>query len=196
MNKFFTLLITLIFSSNGMAQMGTEEQQIKKIFIDFMHYYQANEKKFDSFQLHKGTGKNSLPPFHIQWNEVDRYIGFLRKSVPYVGEAYRENEKKDFRFYDSCYKDNPKDELAVGFDFDRWCGGQETTEYMVKWNTDKNNIYRVKIEGNNAELLIGSPLWKGSKEKERLWSKVPFKKEKGVWVMAGNIDSVEEDKQK
>jgi hypothetical protein len=65
---------------------------------------------------------------------------------------------------------------------------------MVRWNTDKNNIYQVKIEGDNAELIIGSPLWKGSQEKERLWSRVPFKKEKTVWVMAGNIDSIEKEK--
>jgi hypothetical protein len=41
-------------------------------------------------------------------------------------------------------------------------------------------------------LLIGSPPWEGATKEDRQWSKVPFVKEKGRWVMAGNIDSVDE----
>lgn len=82
----------------GFAQLSPEQQTIKKVFFDFLQFYQKNEKQFDSF----------------------------------------------------------------------------------------------KIKGNKAELLIGSPPWEGATKEERQWSKVPFVKEKGKWVMAGNIDSVDE----
>jgi hypothetical protein len=194
-NKYYLLIAFLLIGFSGTAQLNQEQQTIKKVFFDFLHYYQRNENKFNSFHLHKGTGKESGPPYKIQWAEVERYVTYLRKNVPYVGETYIANERKDFKFYDSCFIDDPTDEMPVGFDFDRWGGGQESVEYLVKWHTNKDNIYQVKIDGNKAELRIGSPLWKGSQEKDRLWSKVPFIKEKGRWVMAGNVESIDEGDQ-
>lgn len=195
LKKSCLLFVFLVIVFSGFAQLNIEQQAIKKVFFDFLHYYQQNEKKFDAFELHKGTGKEDAPPYHIQWKEVERYANFLRKSVPFVGETYINNEKNDFKFYDSCYKADPLDEMPVGFDFDRWGGGQESVEYLVKWHTGKDNIYQVKIDGVKAELRIGSPLWKGSEEKDRLWSRVPFIKEKGRWVMSGNVDSIDEGNQ-
>lgn len=190
--KHLLLLIALCFGLSLSAQLNQEQQAIKKVFFDFLHFYQHNEKKLNSFELHKGTGKDDAPPYHIQWNEVERYANFLRKNVPYVGETYIANEKNDFKFYDSCFKADPLDEMPVGFDFDRWGGGQETAEYLVKWHTNKDNIYQVTINGNKAELRIGSPLWKGSQEKDRIWERVPFEKEKGKWVMTSNVASMDE----
>lgn len=189
--KTFNLIVALSFGLSLSAQLNQEQLVIKKVFFDFLHYYQHNEKKFNSFQLHQGTGKEDAPPYHIVWKEVERYANFLRKSVPFVGEKYIANEKNDFKFYDSCYKADPLDEMPVGFDFDRWGGGQESVEYLVKWHTGKDNIYQVIINGDQAELRIGSPLWKGSQEKDRIWSKVPFEKEKGRWVMTSNVESMD-----
>lgn len=185
------LLVCLCFGLSLSAQLNQEQQVVKKVFFDFLQYYQHNEKKFNSFQLHQGTGKEDAPPYHIVWKEVERYANFLRKSVPFVGEQYIANEKNDFKFYDSCYKADPLDEMPVGFDFDRWGGGQESVEYLVKWHTGKDNMYQVIINGDHAELRIGSPLWKGSQEKDRIWSKVPFEKEKGRWVMTSNVESMD-----
>lgn len=185
-------IITLFLVKIAPAQLNAEQTAIQKVFFNFLYYYQKNEKKFNSFQLVKGTGKNFDPPFHIQWKEVERYTLFLKKNVPFVGEAYIASEKKDFLFYDSCYKNDPKEDLAVGFDFDRWGGGQESVSYLVNWQTNKKNIYKVKIVGNKAELIIGSSFYKGSTGAERNWSKVPFVKEKGKWVMAGNVESMDE----
>lgn len=191
LKKPIVLIVALCMGHYLSAQLNQEQQAIKKIFFDFLHYYEHNEKKFNSFELYKGTGKKDAPPYHIQWKEVDRYTSFLRKNVPFVGEAYIANEINDFKFYDSCYKADPLDEMPVGFDFDRWGGGQESVEYLVKWLTGKDNIYQVTITGNTAELRIGNPLLKGSQEKERIWSKVPFVKEKGHWVMATNVESID-----
>lgn len=195
LKKQIVLILALCIGHSLSAQLNQEQQAIKKIFFDFLHYYEHNEKKFNSFELHKGTGKEDAPPYHIQWKEVERYANFLRKSVPFVGETYITNEKNDFNFYDSCYKADPLDEMPVGFDFDRWGGGQESVEYLVKWLTGKDNIYQVTVNNNTAELRIGSPLWKGSQEKDRIWSKVPFVKEKGHWVMASNVESIDNGNQ-
>jgi hypothetical protein len=187
------MVVGLLFLAiAGVAQLNPEQQSIKKVFFDFLQFYQKNEKQFDAFKLYKGTGKDNEPPYKIQWKEVERYASFLRKNVPYVGEAYINSEKKDFRFYDSCYKADPNEEMVVGFDYDRWGGGQESIKYLIKWHTSKDNLYKVNIKGDKAELLIGSPPWEGATKEERQWSKVPFVKEKGKWVMAGNIDSVDE----
>lgn len=191
MKKMIAVFAMCCFMHPGFAQLSQEQQSIKQVFFDFLHYYQKHEKEFNSFQLYKGRGKDNAPPYHIQWKEVARYADYLRKQVPYVGEAYIASEKKDFRYYDSCFKADPKEEMAVGFDYDRWAGGQEDLAYMVKWHTSKENQYKVNMKGNKAELLIGSPPFDGENGKERSWSKVPFVKEKGKWVMAGNIDSVE-----
>jgi flagellar hook protein FlgE len=107
--------------------------------------------------------------------------------VPYVGEAYIKAEKVHFKYSDSCFKANPDDEIAAGFDYDRWAGGQEDIAYTYKWYTAKSNKYVVKITGNKATLKIGSKLNKSDSEAERSWSIVPFVKEKGKWVMADNI---------
>lgn len=188
MKKITLSIVLALLFLNGYSQLSTEEQKIKKVFFDFLHFYQQHEKKFNSFELYKGVGKaNDAPPFHMQWKEVDRYILYLQKHVPFVGLAYIENEKKDFQFSDSCFKADPEEQLPIGFDFDRWGGGQETADYLVKWYTNKKNHFEVKINGNNAELRIGTQL---SKE-EMSWSAVRFVKEKGKWVMSENITTVD-----
>jgi hypothetical protein len=189
MKKLTLFLLLPFFYFSSQAQLNTEQKSIKKIFIDFQHFYQKNEKKFNVFHFYKGKGKEYAPPYHIQWKEVNKYFVFLRTQVPYVGEAYIKSERNDFLFYDSCFKADPKEEIAVGFDFDRWAGGQESTEYMVKWNTSSKNIYQVNIKGNTATLKIGYLIMKEDAEKDRVWNFVLFTKEKGIWKMSSNITS-------
>lgn len=191
MKKCTILLVFFFFCFISYAQLNAEQKSIKKLFVDFLHFYQKNEKKFDAFHMYKGQGKENAPPFHIQWKEVDKYVAFLRKQVPFVGEAYIKSERMDFLYYDSCFKADPNEEMAVGFDFDRWGGGQESIEYMIKWYTNPKNIYLVNIVGNNATLKIGSAISKEETEKDRSWNMVLFTKEKGIWKMASNITSVD-----
>ena len=145
------------------------------------------KKKFNAFVLYKGKGKDNSPPYHIQWKEAEKYFSYLRSSVPYVGEAYIRAERDHFKYYDSCFKADPAEEMPVGFDFDRWAGGQEDIAYTLKWYTSPKNKYSVTITGNTALLKIGGELWEGATEKDRSWNIVPFTKEKGKWVMADNI---------
>ena len=192
MKKAFFLLLIISFSAIGNAQLNPEQQSIKKIFYDFLKFYQKNEKKFNSFKLYKGVGENNDPPYKIQWKEVDRYFAWLRTSVPYVGEEYIKNERLHFKYSDSMFKAYPEDEIPMGFDYDRWAGGQEDISYTMKWYTDKDNKYEVIIKGNKATLRIGAALPPNTEEKDRGWSEVPFIREKGKWKMADNIYFAEE----
>lgn len=187
MRIVFILLSFSFLSVVTSAQLTSEEKTIKKVFFDFLQFYKKNSAKFNSFQLYKGTGKEQGPPYRIQWKEAEKYFQFLRTKVSYVGEAYIKSERSDFKFYDSCYKADPEEEIVVGFDFDRWAGGQDDIDYLIKWHTNPQNIYEVKISGNTAVLRIGAELWGEAEEKDRSWDYVPFVKEKGKWKMAGNI---------
>ena len=187
MKTFISFISFLILSLNGNAQFSKEQESIKKTFFDFLRFYQKNEVRFNSFRLYKGTGTENSPPYKIQWKEVDRYFSYLRTSVPYVGEAYIKAERAQFQYNDSCFKADPAEEMPVGFDYDRWAGGQESIDYTIKWYTSPKNKYEVIINGGKALLKIGSELWEGATEKDRSWSTVPFVKEKGKWKMADNI---------
>ncbi|MBK6938066.1 MAG: hypothetical protein IPH18_15195 [Chitinophagaceae bacterium] len=183
-----SVFVFLVVNNLIFGQLNPQEKAVKKVFFDFLDFYKRNVKVFNSFDLWKGTGKEETPPYHIQWKEAERYFKFLRTKVRYVGEAYIAAERNDFRFYDSCYKADPDEEIVVGFDFDRWAGGQDSPDYLIKWHTDPKNIYEVKITGNSAILRIGSPLqWEGATEGDRIWHIIPFRKEIGKWKMAANI---------
>lgn len=192
MKAFITGILCSFLTIAAAAQLTPEQQSIKKIFFDFLKFYQKNEVTFNSFHLYKGTGKENNPPYHIQWKEADRYFAWLRSTVPYVGEAYIKAERKSFQFSDSCFKADTQDELPAGFDYDRWAGGQESIQYMIKWYTAAKNKYKVIISGDKAILLIGAELWEGADTKDRNWHQVPFTKERGKWKMADNITAVEE----
>lgn len=181
------LLIAFILPQALQAQLSAEQQQIKQTFFSFLKFYQRNEKTFNSFRLYRGIGKDNAPPYHIQWKEAERYFAWLRKSVPYVGEAYIRAERGYFTYYDSCFKADPDEEMPVGFDYDRWAGGQESIQYTIQWYLSEKNTFTVTINGDDALLRIGSSSDPADPKAVIYWSEVPFKKEKGKWKMADNV---------
>ena len=189
MKKILFLSILSLSFLSPKAQLTKEQQTIKKTFFNFLKFYKNNEKTFSSFEFYNGQGKEMNPPYRINWKVADKYFTYLRSKVPYVGEAYILAERNHFKYADSCFKANPEDEIATGFDYDRWSNSQETIGYTIKFHTSPKNKYLVSITGNTALLKIGSPLDKGAAETDRSWNYVPFAKEKGKWVMAGNIYS-------
>ena len=106
MKKTLPLLFLLI-SLAGFGQLTAEQKQIKQTFFSFLKFYQKNEAVFNRFDLYKGTGAEDGPPYHINWKEAEKYFAYLRKNVPYVGEAYIKAEREHFKFSDSCFKDDP-----------------------------------------------------------------------------------------
>jgi hypothetical protein len=169
--RFLTIAsFVLILLPASAQQLSPEQQTIKQTFFSFLKFYQQHETEFNKFRLYKGKGKNDEPPYHIQWSEAEKYFAYLRKNVPYVGEAYIESERRHFKESEKAFKEFPDEEMPSGFDYDRWAGGQEDIDYTIK-----------------SELRIGGELWKGAKEEDRAWSVVPFVKEKGKWKMADNV---------
>ena len=183
MKKIIAGFVLLLFTLPVSAQLNTEQAAIKKTFFNFLNFYKKNEVKFNSFKLYKGNGKENSPPYKLQWKEAEKYFAYLRSSVPYVGEAYIKAERLHFKQSERSFKEYPAEELPMGFDYDRWAGGQESIQYTYKWYTSPKNKFVIIITGNTAVLKIGS----GSGEKNVLWSIVPFVKEKGKWKMADNI---------
>ncbi|HRD57312.1 MAG TPA: hypothetical protein PK504_04650 [Ferruginibacter sp.] len=186
MKAIFLSALLLVGANNFAQKLTADEQRIKKVFFDFLLFYKKNEKKFNSFKLYSGSGKENNPPYRINWDTgVQQYFNYLRKYVPFVGEAYIKAETGHFKNAEQNFKEYPDEEIAMGFDYDRWAGGQENIDYTYKWYTSPENTYHVIISGNKAKLRIGSP-----KEKEgdtQFWSFVPFVKERGKWKMADNI---------
>jgi hypothetical protein len=189
--RLFFLLFFAVTTST--AQLTKEQESIRQTFFSFLKFYKKNVQRFNAFKLYRGTGAENGPPYKLQWKEAEKYFTYLRKNVPYVGEAYIKAERAHFTYSDSCFKADAQEEIAAGFDYDRWAGGQEDITYTLKWYTDPKNKYMVTITGNTALLKIGSPLDKGAPEKDRSWSAVPFTKEKGKWVMADNIYPVDDE---
>ena len=182
---FFVCSIALNLSAQ---KLTTEQAAIKKTFFDFLLFYKKKEKKFNSFKLYSGTGREGNPPYRINWKTgVQQYFSYLRKNVPYVGEAYIKAETQHFKDAEKSFKEFPDEEIVMGFDFDRWAGGQESISYTYTWYTSSKNTYQVKINGNKATLRIGSPQDAGNKNSEKFWAFVPFVKENGKWKMADNI---------
>jgi hypothetical protein len=192
MKKISLLVVACIIVVAVQAQLSAEQKTIRNVFFNFLDFYQKNEKKFNAFILYTGSGKENGPPYKVQWAAAEKYFSYLRSSVPYVGEAYIKAEREHFKYADSCFKADPQEEIAAGFDYDRWAGGQESIDYTKKWYTDTKNKYIVTITRNKAWLKIGAALWQGAEEKDRSWSMVPFVKEKGKWKMADNIYPVPE----
>jgi hypothetical protein len=174
MNKLILSLAFIFCASATPAQKLTAEQAgIKKTFFNFLLFYKKNEKKFNSFDLYSGTGKEQSPPYRINWKTgVQQYFNYLRKNVPYVGEAYIKAETKHFKDAEQSFREYPDEEIVSGFDYDRWAGGQESIEYTYKWYTSSKNTYQVSIAGNKATLRIGSPQ-EGSTT-EKFWAFVPL----------------------
>lgn len=185
---FLTLLICGIAFNSSAQKLTAEQAGIKKTFFDFLLFYKKNEKKFNSFKLYSGTGKEGNPPYRINWKTgVQQYFNYLRKNVPYVGEAYIKAETQHFKNAEQSFKEYPEEEIVMGFDFDRWAGGQESISYTYGWYTSPKNTYQVKIRGNKATLRIGTPSGVKDKSSQKFWAFVPFVKEKGKWKMADNV---------
>lgn len=187
MKKIISLLVVLLLTlgSNG-QKLSADQETIKNTFFRFLLYYKKHERKFNSFKLYSGTGANHNPPYRINWNTgVKKYFAYLRKYVPYVGEAYIKAEIQHFKESEKYFAENSTEEIAAGFDYDRWAGGQEHIEYTYKWYTAPQNRYVVTINGTKARLQICSP--SDADSSKPFCSFVPFVKEKGRWKMADNI---------
>ena len=155
---------------------------IRQTVTGFYDWYTTHYNRMMGYKLYSGLKKPDMPPYKINWEEVDRYQAFIRDSVPYLGAAFLVNQRKMFQQCDSAFKVDTQDEIPYGFDYDWYTNSQEDPAYLLK-GIKASGKWMLNIEGETAKLEIGAP-----DEKEYLAGSlllfVELKKENGQWKIS------------
>jgi hypothetical protein len=159
----------------------------------FYKWYKTGQHLMDDFELYKGD-KDNNPPYHIQWNAVEKYFAYIRKYVPALGEAFIQWHRADFKRIDQWFKDNPTEEIPAGFDYERIVGGQVGAEEALAYSFPKQGKWKVVIKGNTATVtwLYQATDYDTDKIVEAK-SITEFKKEIGVWKISKTIGMTQTD---
>lgn len=152
MNKIFLLIFCLVATHTWSQKTDTDK--IKSTVTNFYKWYHVNWQKISSFQLYTGKGGKDTPPYHIDWKVANRYFNFLRKNVSYVNEEFIQAEKKHFQYADSMFRVYPDDEIAIGFDYDRFTNSQEDPKWFLDVLTKKSTRWVINKSGNQAMLTL------------------------------------------
>lgn len=191
MKKALGFAFLLVFSVQAMAQRLTAEQQkVKKVYTDFVKWYRDHGETLDGFDLFHGsdtTENGQQPPWIMNWPNVEKYLVHIRKNVPYLGETFIANERKFLKQCEKYWKEDPKEELTAGFDYDRFLGGQESPDVLAQNILAKNVKWKVVIKGNRATIYYITPWDRDEKDrplKITSGTKVLLQKEKGKWKIA------------
>lgn len=182
MKKTVTLICIIVFSIGTNAQpiKSADSAQIRTTINSFYNWYSKNSPKIDAFKLYTTSKKD--PPYKINWKEVDRYLAWLGKAAPQLGQEFARNERQFFKECDSAFLTQVQDEVPYGFDSDRFTNSQEP-EYTVE-EMQKSKQWAIRVNGNEATVdVLGSYSDKG-KEIETLIICFEMKKEKGKWTIA------------
>jgi hypothetical protein len=186
MKKLF-FLACIIAATQLAAQTKQEAALIKKT-KDFYAWYKKNPNKLDNFKLHGSKTKDDAGPYFIIWKNVEKYFAYIRKSVPMLGEAYIENERKDLKELDKYYKENLDDGIPAGFDADRIVGGQVGVDEALEYAFPKQGKWKVSIDGNTATVAwVHKTLNYDTNEMEETSSTTELKKEKGIWKISKTL---------
>jgi len=92
----------------------------------------------------------------IDWKEADKYFNFMRKNAS-VGEAFVENEKAFLQRVEKNFKEDPEEEMPVGFDYDRFTNSQEEPKWFWDELIKKTNVWTIivdKSDDTKAHVII------------------------------------------
>jgi hypothetical protein len=192
MKKNLVAVLLFLFSLQGFSQkMDSTQLAVKKVYVDFVKWYRNHSEILDGFNLFRGsdTNENGMqPPWIMNWKNVERYLANIRKKVPWLGEAFIANERKFLKSCERYWKKHPEEEITVGFDYDRFIGGQESPQIMTdQYILSKKVSWKVEIKGDEAIIYY---VWKGETDdngkplKIKDGTKVKMKMEKGKWKIA------------
>jgi hypothetical protein len=192
MKKLLLLVGLFVFSTTAMPQkMDSTQTAVKKVYVDFVKWYRNNAEKLDGYELAKGSSVNEngqQPPWIMNWKNVEKYFANIRKKVPWLGETFIANERKFLKTCEKYWKEDPTEEITVGFDFDRFIGGQESPPIIIdNYILAKHVKWKVEIKGDNATIYYAGKFDKDDNDKPvkiKDGTKVKMKKEKGVWKIA------------
>jgi len=164
------------------ADPAKDSTEIRKVITDFYNWYNTNYAKFQEYNLYGGIKKKDMPPYKINWDEVEKYQDFIRTSVPQLGQEFLSNQKKFFQQCDSAFKVDTQDELPYGFDYDWYTNSQEDPSYLLD-GINKSPKWMINVKGEEASVEIGAPDHKDYLAGSLLLI-VGMKKENGKWTIA------------
>lgn len=167
----------------AVADPVKDSVEIRKTVTDFYNWYNKNYTKFQVYNLYSGIKKKDLPPYKINWEEVDKYQQFIRSSAPQLGEEFISNQKRFFQQCDSAFKKDVEDEIPYGFDYDWYTNSQEDAQYLVD-EINKNKPWPISITGDNAFVEVKGDLDDNGKKTESTFLTLYMKKESGQWKIA------------
>lgn len=165
------------------ASPADDSVAIRKVITDFYNWYVKNDQKLLSYRLYDGVKKTDRPPYRINWAEVDKYQAFLRDSVPQLGQAFQDNQKKFFQQCDSALKVDTEDEIPYGFDFDWFTNSQEDPKYLAD-EVNKPLPWKIKWNGDEATVEVQGEFELDGVKKTNTFITIIVKKENGNWKIA------------
>jgi len=180
--KILFLFSGLIVLSNLQAQtLNAEQRLVKQVVVDFYKWYSVNDAKLYNFKLYKGKNKKDVPPYIIDWKVAETYFTYIRKNVPWLGEAFIENERKFLKQCQQSFNKYPEEEMPIGFDYDRFTDTQEDAKYTLSETIlNKKMLWQINIKSNNTKAVV----FISEKQKTDERSKIELVKEKGLWKIS------------
>lgn len=168
-------------SNEGYARQDSTE--IRKTITEFYDWYKVNWPKFPNTGLYESFKIPDLPPYRINWKEVEKYHQFIKDSVPQLGNAFIEEQKRFFAQCDSAFKIDIEDEIPYGFDYDWYTNSQEDPNYLIDEMKNSHN-WKTKITGDEATVEVMRWRDVNGNETEESIIKFGMKREAGKWTIA------------
>lgn len=155
---------------------------IRKTIVDFYAWYSSNYKKLMAYDLYSSIKKNNGAPYKMNWDHVDKYMAFVRDSIPQLGDEFLVNQKKMFEKADSAFKKDVDGDVPYYFDYDWYTNSQEEPSYLLE-GINKSRKWIISIKGDDASVEVGAPEDKNFVSGSLLLY-VGLKKENGQWTIA------------
>lgn len=156
---------------------------IRKLITDFYNLYNKNYSTFQAYNLYSSSKKKGMPPYKINWDQVEKYQNFIRTSIPQLGEEFIGNQKRFFRQCDSAFKVDVEDELPYGFDYDWYTNSQEDAQYSVD-EINKPTAWLITRSGDYATVEVKGWYDNNGKKALTAFITLTMKKENGQWKIA------------
>jgi hypothetical protein len=160
-----------------------DSAEIRKVITDFYKWYTANDTKLQGYDLYSSIKRKSLPPYKMNWEQVEKYQAFIRSSVPQLGETFLRNQKRFFEQCDSAFKVNVDDDIPYGFDYDWYTNSQEDPQYLLD-EINKSKPWSMTLAAEDATVSVKGEYDNNGKPEETTFITLAMKKENGQWKIA------------
>lgn len=180
---FIIYFTAVVSAAQSVKSINDDSLQIRNTVTTFYNWYNKNYTKFQSFTLYTGVKKIAGPPYKINWKEAERYLIFIRTTVPWLGDEFIKNQRNFFRQCDSAFKVNTEEEIPYGFDYDWYTNSQEEPQWLTD-ELKKSKQWVITVKGNNANVdVLGYYMDQGNKVETVVMCFV-MKKEKAKWKIS------------